>query len=134
MLDVRQIFVKPSSKPGYLKGTFSLYCAYMRGDVVEEDSASEPDVAKDPAAVRESAMPKAVVPAELKSGSMDAPVAPGTEPEVPVKAAAEPVPQEKEKILRTEIKGADVKDAQADVEEAAVKAALEILKKMQNRP
>ena len=32
MLDVRQLFVRPSNKPGYLKGTFTLYCAYMRGD------------------------------------------------------------------------------------------------------
>jgi hypothetical protein len=33
MLDVRQLYVRPSSKPGYLKGTFTLYCAYMRGKV-----------------------------------------------------------------------------------------------------
>lgn len=33
MLDVRQLYVRPSSKPGYLKGTFTLYCAYMRGNV-----------------------------------------------------------------------------------------------------
>ncbi len=32
MLDVRQLFVRPSNRPGYLKGTFTLYCAYMRGD------------------------------------------------------------------------------------------------------
>ena len=32
MLDVRQLFIRPSSKPGFLKGTFTLYCAYMRGD------------------------------------------------------------------------------------------------------
>ncbi|HPW75986.1 MAG TPA: hypothetical protein PLJ32_08405 [Kiritimatiellia bacterium] len=32
MLDVRQLFIRPSTKPGYLKGSFTLYCAYMRGD------------------------------------------------------------------------------------------------------
>jgi hypothetical protein len=32
MLDVRNMFIRPSSKAGYLKGTFSLYCAYMRGE------------------------------------------------------------------------------------------------------
>ena len=32
MLDVRQIFVRPSPRGGFLKGTFTLYCAYMRGD------------------------------------------------------------------------------------------------------
>jgi len=32
MLDVRQLFIRPSAKPGFLKGTFTLYCAYMRGD------------------------------------------------------------------------------------------------------
>lgn len=33
MLDVRQLYIRPSNKPGYLKGTFTLTCAYMRGDV-----------------------------------------------------------------------------------------------------
>ena len=32
MLDVRQLFIRPSNKPGYLKGSFTLYCAYMRSD------------------------------------------------------------------------------------------------------
>ena len=35
MLDVRQLFIRPSNKPGYLKGAFTLYCAYMRGDEVK---------------------------------------------------------------------------------------------------
>ncbi|MDA3924512.1 MAG: hypothetical protein PF904_07430 [Kiritimatiellae bacterium] len=33
MVDVRQLYVRPAANPGYLKGTFSLHCAYMRGDV-----------------------------------------------------------------------------------------------------
>lgn len=32
MLDVRQLFVRPAARPGYLKGTFVLTCAYMRSD------------------------------------------------------------------------------------------------------
>jgi len=32
MFDVRAISFKPSSKTGYLKGSFTLTCAYMRGD------------------------------------------------------------------------------------------------------
>jgi Tfp pilus assembly protein PilO len=32
MLDMRQITIRPAAKPGFLKGTFTLYCAYMRGD------------------------------------------------------------------------------------------------------
>ena len=33
MLDMRQISIRPASnKPGILKGSFSLYCAYMRGE------------------------------------------------------------------------------------------------------
>lgn len=32
MLDVRQLYVRPTNNPGYLKGTFTLYCAYMRGE------------------------------------------------------------------------------------------------------
>jgi hypothetical protein len=33
MLDMRQLYIRPeANKPGFLKGTFTLYCAYMRGD------------------------------------------------------------------------------------------------------
>ena len=32
MFDVRAISFKPSNKKGYLKGSFTLTCAYMRGD------------------------------------------------------------------------------------------------------
>jgi hypothetical protein len=32
MLDMRQLFIRPSNRPGYLKGTFTLYSAYMRGE------------------------------------------------------------------------------------------------------
>jgi Tfp pilus assembly protein PilO len=33
MLDVRQLFIQPvSGRPGYLRGTFTLTCAYMRGE------------------------------------------------------------------------------------------------------
>jgi len=45
MLDVRQLYVRPSNKPGLLKGSFTLYCAYMRGDV---DSPPQPASEKKP--------------------------------------------------------------------------------------
>ena len=32
MFDVKSLSVKPSNKKGYLKGSLSLTCAYMRGD------------------------------------------------------------------------------------------------------
>jgi len=32
MLDMRKLYIKPTTKPGTLKGTFTLYCAYMRGN------------------------------------------------------------------------------------------------------
>jgi len=44
MLDVRQLFVRPANRPGYLKGTFTLYCAYMRG---EEAKAAVPRKSSD---------------------------------------------------------------------------------------
>ena len=40
MLDVRQLFVRPSNKPGFLKGTFTLYCAYMRSDEDAQPTAA----------------------------------------------------------------------------------------------
>ena len=46
MLDVRQLFIQPvSGKPGILKGTFILTCAFMRGETVKEEvRAEEPPV------------------------------------------------------------------------------------------
>ena len=41
MLDVRQLYVRTSNKPGFLKGTFTLYCAYMRGSVENKPAAAE---------------------------------------------------------------------------------------------
>ena len=32
MLDMRQLYIKPTNKAGVLKGTFTLYSAYMRGN------------------------------------------------------------------------------------------------------
>jgi len=42
MMDVSSITMRPSQKKGFLKGTFTLTCAYMRGDVAQdEDDESE---------------------------------------------------------------------------------------------
>jgi len=32
MLDVRQLFINTTAKPGALKGSITIYCAYMRGN------------------------------------------------------------------------------------------------------
>lgn len=102
MLDVRQIYIRPAS-PGYLKGTFTLYCAYMRGDVVEDDSA--------PAAALPSPAPAMQVSADVK-----------TSPKAPaVKSTIKPVPPEKGPEEVSPEKSVD--------EEEAVRAALEALKK-----
>lgn len=42
MLDIRQIFIRPSPRPGFLKGSFTLYCAYMRGDTAPSAPESKP--------------------------------------------------------------------------------------------
>jgi len=39
MFDVRQVVMKPSSRKGFLKGSFTLACAYMRGE--RDDNAKE---------------------------------------------------------------------------------------------
>jgi len=41
MVEVRQLFVRPTTTPGLLQGTFSLHCAYMRGEVVEREVIEE---------------------------------------------------------------------------------------------
>jgi len=66
MLDVRQLFIRPATQPGYLKGTFTLYCAYMRGDVDKRLApAVTPPVSEVPAAPAvETNAPAAASPAE----------------------------------------------------------------------
>ena len=50
MLDVRQLFIRPSNKPGLLKGAFTLYCAYMRGDVEKAEARGPKPEAGEPKA------------------------------------------------------------------------------------
>ena len=51
MFDVQAIDIRPSSHKGFLKGQFTLTCAYMRGDVEAEEedgkAAEEPAAADD---------------------------------------------------------------------------------------
>ncbi len=43
MLDVRELRVSPiANRQGYLKGSFTLYCAYMRGAPIAETTPTEP--------------------------------------------------------------------------------------------
>lgn len=72
MLDVRQLFIRPANRPGYLKGTFTLYCAYMRGDDARPPAGKQ-------------AAPAAAVDADAPSPEGDA----GT----PVQAPSEAQPQ-----------------------------------------
>jgi hypothetical protein len=102
MLDVRQIYIRPAA-PGYLKGTFTLYCAYMRGEVVEEEPVSTTGISSNTPAMK--------IPADVKL--------PARAPEPKMKI--EPVP------LKKGVKRASPEEA-ID-EEEAVKAALDALKK-----
>ncbi len=53
MLDVRQLFIRTANRPGYLKGTFTLYCAYMRGDEARPPSGKQAEPAADTGAPTE---------------------------------------------------------------------------------
>lgn len=87
MLDMRQLYVRPSNKPGYLKGTFTLYCAYMRGDVEKRAApaaappaapSAEAPAAEGPAA--EAAKPEGGTPAEALAAPPAAPAPPAEAP------------------------------------------------------
>lgn len=83
MLDVRQLFIRPANRPGYLKGTFTLYCAYMRGDEARP-SAGRPDAATAAAAL----------PAEAAAGhSVSVGAEDAVRPEGPVPEPAAQAPQ-----------------------------------------
>mgnify|MGYP001055301763 FL=1 len=72
MLDVRQLFIRPANRPGYLKGTFTLYCAYMRGDDARPPAGKQ-------------AAPATAVDADAPSSEGDA--------DTPVQAPSEAQPQ-----------------------------------------
>ena len=80
MLDVRDLVVRTNDRrKGFLRGSFTLYCAYMRGEA-EEASSSESDVPGP-----ESNVPETEVPSPK---SEDPGSAPATEPS----SAPEPAP------------------------------------------
>ncbi len=127
MLDVRQLYVRPGSDAGYLKGTFTLYCAYMRGDVIEvdqaqapDDSASQPDEDGQlvPAVAEESGTP------------------PPEEQEMPDASSAEHSDGVAADAGESELPGEDADQVEAsDVKEKdAVKAALDALQQRSVRP
>lgn len=76
MLDVRQLFIRPSSKPGYLKGTFTLYCAYMRGNVEKAEAGRATNGAAESAP--ESPAPAAIPPLEADAGATNPVAGPAT--------------------------------------------------------
>ena len=95
MLDVRQLYVRTSNKPGFLKGTFTLYCAYMRGKegvtpAAEKQAPASPAPLSDPAApTGQPARAVAPVPAPAPEPSQPAGVA--TNPPVAAPPPAAPV-------------------------------------------
>lgn len=48
MMDISAITMRPSQKKGFLKGTFTLTCAYMRGDVQQDGDEEEPSGEQQP--------------------------------------------------------------------------------------
>ena len=49
MLDIRELRISPvSNRQGYFKGSFTLYCAYMRGTPIAETMPKEPIMATEP--------------------------------------------------------------------------------------
>ena len=93
MLDMRQLYIRPSNKPGYLKGTFTLYCAYMRGDVEKPASSASAvserlQTPEAPAAGQPAGQPAGEAPAEAPA--MSPPAEGGAPAEVP---AAPAVPE-----------------------------------------
>jgi hypothetical protein len=84
MLDVRQLVVR-QAKPGYLKGSFALFCAYMRGDAGKPPpSASERPAEASPAEASPAEAPAAEAPA-AEAPAAEAPAA---------SAEAQPAPAE----------------------------------------
>ena len=93
MLDVRQLYVRPSSKQGLLKGSFTLYCAYMRGKVEKQTASAKPVPSEKPAVVAEA--PAATGNAE--SAPAPAPEQPASTNGATHSAAGPPPAAEKEK-------------------------------------
>jgi hypothetical protein len=112
MLDVRQLFIRPANRPGYLKGTFTLYCAYMRGDdarpsagkqtasavAADVDASSPKSEADTSAQASPDAQPQAAPVEAVPDPSAPAPLPEATSvTNVSAAApAAEPVPGEPE--------------------------------------
>jgi hypothetical protein len=84
MLDVRQLIVR-QGKPGYLKGSFALYCAYMRGD--SSKAAAPPAAADKPAEAEASATNAPAAEAGAAAAPAATNAAPVELPEPPEPAA-----------------------------------------------
>lgn len=97
MLDMRQLFIRPSNKPGYLKGTFTLYCAYMRGDVGKQAAAPAAAISgvktnEPSAAAAAGGEPAAGTPKEGDVSAAPAPETPQAAPEAASPAPDSPPP------------------------------------------
>lgn len=84
MLDVRQLFIRPANRPGYLKGTFTLYCAYMRGDDARPSAEKQAAPVVDAAADADASSPKS-------EADTSAQASPDAQPQAaPVEAVPDP--------------------------------------------
>lgn len=80
MMDVDSVNVRPSSRKGFLKGTMTLSCAYMRGNAPDEDErknaaadaeASEADAADEAAGTPEEGAAETETPADAAGGASE---------------------------------------------------------------
>ena len=111
MVDVRQLYVRPATHLGYLKGTFSLHCAYMRGEVVEVEKdtadAKEVSIKSEEAVLPETAE-------EVGAGSV-------------AKNPTPPTVAVKRDVKRSEVETKAESSGEEVSEEEVVKAALKAL-------
>jgi len=76
MLDVRQLTIRPSNRPGYLKGSFVLYCAYMSGDAEKPPAGAPASAARQAGAAASGGAPEAGRTEELPAEAAPAAVEP----------------------------------------------------------
>lgn len=122
MVEVRQLYIRPGTAPGMLKGTFSLHCAYMRGDIVEsevaaKESPAQPvdDDGQEGSESIESATATGAVTTVIKPAPMG------------VVKAATPEVLQMEKQPAPAVDEPDDEASQARREQEAVDAALKVL-------
>lgn len=90
MMDVSAITIRPSQKKGFLKGTFTLTCAYMRGDVQQDDEEDGPAESKS----EETAMPAGGTEGSASEEAADESPEPGQDDGKTIEKAADSAAEE----------------------------------------